>query len=79
MAIIPTDPKQQKTLVAGIAALAVLYFANSFWLNPKREVIAADQATLESLEGSNRSAQLLATQWSWAYNNERPHTEIGDV
>ena len=62
MALIPTDPKQQKALVAGVAAIAVLYFANSFWLDPKRDLVAADEATLEQLEGSNRSAQLLATQ-----------------
>jgi len=24
-------------------------------------------------------AQLLATQWLWPYNNERPHTVIGGV
>jgi len=24
-------------------------------------------------------AQLLATQWLWAYNNERPHSAIGGV
>ena len=49
-------------LVAGIAALAILYFANSFWLNPKRDLIVADEDTLERLEGSNRQALLLATR-----------------
>jgi putative transposase len=24
-------------------------------------------------------AQLLATQWLWSYNNERPHTAIGGI
>jgi len=24
-------------------------------------------------------AQLLATQWQWTYNNERPHSAIGGV
>jgi len=24
-------------------------------------------------------AQLLATQWLWQYNNERPHTAIGGI
>jgi putative transposase len=24
-------------------------------------------------------AQLLATQWLWSYNNERPNTAIGGV
>ncbi len=24
-------------------------------------------------------AQLLATQWLWTYNNERPHTAIGGI
>lgn len=62
MALIPTDPRQQKALVVGVAAITILYFANSFWLNPKREILEADQATLQTLEGSNRSAQLLATQ-----------------
>ncbi|MEE9342228.1 MAG: integrase core domain-containing protein, partial [Gammaproteobacteria bacterium] len=24
-------------------------------------------------------AQILATQWLWTYNNERPHTAIGGI
>jgi len=27
----------------------------------------------------HRNRQLLATQWLWTYNNERPHTAIGGV
>lgn len=34
-----------------------------------------DLHLLESIE----QAQLLATQWLWSYNNERPHTAIGGV
>ena len=60
MPLIPTEPKQQKALVAGVAAFAVLYFANSFWLDPKREIVAADEATLEQLEGSNVAAYTIA-------------------
>jgi putative transposase len=34
-----------------------------------------DMHEFESVE----SAQLLATEWLWLYNNERPHTSIGGV
>jgi len=62
MPLIPTEPKQQKAMVAGVAAIAVLYFANSFWLDPKREVVEADQASLGQLEASNLEAQRLAVE-----------------
>jgi Tfp pilus assembly protein PilO len=62
MALIPTDPKQQKALVAGVAAIAILYFANSFWLDPKREIIQGDRDTLEALQTSNLTAQKLALE-----------------
>lgn len=62
MALIPEDPKQQKALIAGVTAIAVLYLANSFWLDPKRDLLQADQEVLEALEVSNRTAQLLATR-----------------
>ena len=31
------------------------------------------------LFNSVEHAQLLATQWLWQYNNERPHTAIGGI
>ena len=31
------------------------------------------------LFNSIEHAQLLATQWLWQYNNERPHTAIGGI
>lgn len=34
-----------------------------------------DLHLFESIE----QAQLLATQWIWTYNNERPHTAIGGI
>jgi putative transposase len=34
-----------------------------------------DMHTFESIN----QAQLLATQWLWIYNNERPHTGINGV
>ena len=34
-----------------------------------------DMHAFESIE----HAQLLATQWLWTYNNERPHTSIGGI
>ena len=34
-----------------------------------------DMHSFESIE----HAQLLATQWLWVYNNERPHTSIGGI
>ncbi len=39
---------------------------------------------MRELEEENRRlkkmhAQLLATQWLWAYNNQRPHTAIGGI
>lgn len=62
MALIPQDKKQQKALMAGIAALALLYVFHSFWYTPQREEVTAMQARLETLEQQNRGAQITAAR-----------------
>ena len=50
---------------------------------PSLRVIRALERVIEWLDlhlfNSIEHAQLLATQWLWQYNNERPHTAIGGI
>ena len=62
MALIPTDPKQQRWLVAGLAAVALFYVFHQFWYTGQREELAAMQARLENLEQQNRRAQITAAR-----------------
>jgi len=60
MALLPEDPKQQQALVAIVASLVALYFANSLWYGGAMEIVEADEARVESMESQNRAAQALA-------------------
>lgn len=62
MALIPTDPKQQRYAAAGIGALALFYVFHAFWYTGQREEVAAMQTRLETLEQSNRRAQITAAR-----------------
>ena len=62
MALIPTDPKQQRYLIAGIAALALFYVFYQFWYTGQREQVAAMETRLETLEQQNRRAQITAAR-----------------
>ncbi|MHC4925594.1 MAG: type IV pilus inner membrane component PilO, partial [Planctomycetota bacterium] len=62
MALIPQDPKQQRYLAGGVAALVVFYLFQSFWYSPQQEELAAMQTRLEGLEQQNRRAQITAAR-----------------
>jgi Tfp pilus assembly protein PilO len=62
MALIPTDPKQQRYLFAGLGSLVVFYLFYSFWYTGQREQVTAMEARLETLEQSNRRAQITAAR-----------------
>ena len=54
-----------------------------FVCHPARSRRVQSKVRLEYLElhlfTSIEQAQLLATQWLWIYNNERPHSAIGGI
>jgi type IV pilus assembly protein PilO len=62
MALIPTDPKQQRYLAAGVGAVLVLYLFYQFWYTGEREQVTAMETRLEALEQSNRRAQITAAR-----------------
>ena len=62
MALIPTDPKQQRYLIAGVVMLGFFYVFYSFWYTGKKEELAAMQERLETLEQQNRGAQITAAR-----------------
>ena len=62
MALVPTDPKQQRYLIAGIAALALFYVFYQFWYTGQREQVAAMETRLGTLEQQNRRAQITAAR-----------------
>ena len=58
----PPDPKQRNALLIAILLLALIYPFYSFWYKGKREDVATMQQRLETLEGQNRRAQVLAAR-----------------
>ncbi len=58
----PAVPKQRNALLAAILLLALIYPFYSFWYKGKREEVASMQERLETLEGQNRRAQVLAAR-----------------
>ena len=58
----PPDPKQRNALLIAIVLLALIYPFYSFWYKGKREEVANMQQRLETLEGQNRRAQVLAAR-----------------
>ena len=62
MALIPTDPKQQRYLIAGVVMLGLFYAFYSFWYTGKKEELATMQERLETLEQQNRGAQITAAR-----------------
>ncbi len=45
----------------------------------KQNAIGTSVPDLCRKHGMSDATLLLATQWLWTYNNERPHTAIGGV
>jgi type IV pilus assembly protein PilO len=62
MALIPKEPKQQRALAAGVAAIVVVYLFHAFWYDGKREEVVALQEHRETLETKNRAAQITAAR-----------------
>jgi type IV pilus assembly protein PilO len=62
MALIPTDPKQQRYAVAGVLAIGVFYAFYSLWYTGQREEVTAMETRLAALEQSNRRAQITAAR-----------------
>ena len=62
MALIPQEPKQQKALGAGVAAVVLWVLFNNFWYTGQREEVTAMQEHLDALEQKNRSAQITAAR-----------------
>jgi type IV pilus assembly protein PilO len=62
MALLPSDPKQQKALVVGLAAAALFYAFYSFWYTGKKEELVALQEHVETLQSKNRAAQITAAR-----------------
>jgi type IV pilus assembly protein PilO len=58
----PPVPKQRNSLLVGILLLALIYPFYSFWYKGKREEVVNMQQRLETLEGQNRRAQVLAAR-----------------
>jgi type IV pilus assembly protein PilO len=58
----PAAPKQRNALLAGILLLALIYPFHSFWYQGQREEVDGMQERLETLEGQNRRAQVLAAR-----------------
>jgi type IV pilus assembly protein PilO len=62
VALIPQEPKQQKALGAGVAAVVLWVLFNNFWYTGQREEVTAMQEHLDALEQKNRSAQITAAR-----------------
>ncbi len=62
MALIPSDPRQRNALLVIIASLAVVYLFYDYWYEPRVEEITTLEVRLETLQGQNRQAQMMATR-----------------
>lgn len=62
MALIPTDPKQQRLLIVAVAITGGLYAYYSYVYSPKKEAVAEMEARLETLGDQNTRAQIIATR-----------------
>ena len=62
MAGLPSDPKQKKALGVGVGAVLLLGLFYMYMWTPKNEEVIAMQARLETLEQSNRRAQITAAR-----------------
>lgn len=60
--LIPDDPKQKNALLVGVVVLLLIYPFHAFWYSGKREEVTALQGRLETLEGQNRRAQVIAAR-----------------
>lgn len=64
MALLPSDPEQQKKLLIGLLPLLLLLGYWYFFHGTRAEAIAQQEARLEALERSNTTARTIASQGS---------------
>ncbi|HSR42503.1 MAG TPA: type 4a pilus biogenesis protein PilO [Longimicrobiales bacterium] len=62
MALGPSDPKQQKALVAILLAGVATFLVYQYVYTPKMEEVAEVQVRVETLEASNQRARVLAAR-----------------
>lgn len=62
MALLPQEPKQQRALIAIVAAVGLFYAFWSYVYTPRQEALAEERDRLERLETRNRAAQVRALQ-----------------
>lgn len=62
MALGPSEPRQQKALVAVLVAGVAAFLVYRYVYTPKMEEVAAVQSRVETLEASNQRARVLAAR-----------------
>ena len=62
MALLPTDPQQQKKLLLGLLPMLMLFAYYQFMHGGRAERIVEMETHLESLETTNAAAKVIATQ-----------------
>ncbi|HZD03745.1 MAG TPA: hypothetical protein VE173_02475, partial [Longimicrobiales bacterium] len=62
MALGPSEPRQQKALVAVLVAAVAAFLVYQYVYTPKMEAVAEVQARVETLEASNQRARVLAAR-----------------
>ena len=62
MALIPSDPKQQKAIGAILGALALGYVFYTYWYTPERTELDDLASSVQTLETRNRQAQIQAAR-----------------
>ncbi|TVR53599.1 MAG: hypothetical protein EA421_10315 [Gemmatimonadales bacterium] len=62
MALLPTERPRQAALLVGILAIAAGYAFFEYWYAPRAEVISAMEVRLQTLDDSNRRAQVLSAR-----------------
>jgi type IV pilus assembly protein PilO len=62
MALLPSDPKQQKALGAIVVALGLGYAFYTYWYTPQRVELDDLASRVETLETRNRQAQIQAAR-----------------
>ena len=55
------------------------HFADALSHCVQRLTLRPNESILDVATGTGWTARILATQWLWTYNNERPHTAIGGI
>jgi type IV pilus assembly protein PilO len=62
MALIPTDPKQKNAFFVALGAVVLAFGLDYLYLSAQRTELATEKERLETLETSNRQAQLTAAR-----------------